>query len=61
MKTQKEWLVNHLVDNNFNLENTEDLVKKISGMTAQEIIDSMETARLINDRLNSTSLGKELS
>ncbi len=61
MKTQKEWLVNHLVDNNFNLENTEDLVKKISGMTAQEIIDSMETARVINNRLNSTSLGKELS
>ena len=60
MKTQKEWLVNHLVDTNFNLENTEDLVKKISGMTAQDIIDSMEAAKLINDRLSSTSLGKEL-
>lgn len=61
MKTQKEWLVNHLLNTNFNLTNTDDLIEKISGMTAKEIIDSMEMAKNISDRLNSTSLGKELS
>lgn len=60
-KKQQDWLTEHLINSKFNLENTEDLIKKISGMTAQEIIESMEAAKLISDRLNSTSLGKELS
>lgn len=59
---QKEWLVNYLVSHNFeNIGNSEQLADNISGMIAQEIIDAMNEARIINDRLNSTTLGKELN
>lgn len=59
---QKEWLVNYLITNNFEVVgNSEQLADKITGMMAQEIIAAMEEARIINDRLNSTALGKELN
>lgn len=59
---QKEWLVNYLVSHNFeNIGNSEQLADNISGMIAQEIIDALNEARIINDRLNSTTLGKELN
>lgn len=59
---QKEWLVNYLISNNFEVVgNSEQLADKITGMMAQEIIAAMEEAKAINDRLNSTALGKELN
>lgn len=59
---QKEWLVNYLISNNFEVVgNSEQLADKITGMMTQEIIAAMEEAKAINDRLNSTALGKELN
>ncbi len=59
---QKEWLVNYLISNNFEVVgNSEHLADKITGMMAQEIIAAMEEAKIISDRLNSTALGKELN
>lgn len=59
---QKEWLVNYLISNNFEVVgNSEQLADKITGMMAQEIIAAMEEAKIISDRLNSTALGKELN
>lgn len=59
---QKEWLVNYLISNNFEVvNNSEQLADKITGMMAQEIIAAMEEAKIISDRLNSTALGKELN
>ena len=59
---QKEWLVNYLISNNFEVVgNSEQLADKITGMMTQEIIAAMEEAKIISDRLNSTALGKELN
>lgn len=59
---QKEWLVNYLITNNFEVVgNSEQLADKITGMKAHEIVAAMEEAKAINDRLNSTALGKELN
>ena len=59
---QKEWLVNYLISNNFEVVgNSEQLADKITGMMAQEIIAAMEEAKIISDRLNSTALGKVLN
>lgn len=58
---QQDWLVHHLVSNGFSEVEISVLESKISGMTAIEIIDAMETAKKIRDTLNSTLLGKELN
>jgi len=58
---QQDWLVDYLVSHNFNVEDSDKLIDKITGMTAQDILSAMEKAKVINDRLNSTSLGKELN
>jgi hypothetical protein len=58
---QQDWLVHHLVSNGFCDLDMQTLEDRVSGMTAIEIIDAMEEAKLIRDRLNSTLLGKELN
>lgn len=62
MNTKKqEWLTDYLVNHNFSVVNTDELQEQISGMTAEQIIQAMESARKIQDMLSSTSLGKELN
>lgn len=62
MNTKKQdWLTDYLINHNFSVPNTEELQERISGMTAQQIIEAMESAKQIQDRLSSTSLGKELN
>jgi hypothetical protein len=58
--TKQEWLVRYLVDGGFNVTNPTELQKKISGMTADQIIKAMERARVLQEQLNSTPLGREL-
>jgi hypothetical protein len=57
---KQEWLVNYLLNNGFLVKNTTELQEKISGMTADDIIKAMETAKIMLDGLNSTPLGREL-
>lgn len=62
MNTKKqEWLTDYLVNHNFSVVNTEELQENISGMTAEQIIQAMESARKIQESLSSTLLGKELN
>lgn len=62
MKIQKEiTLTDYLLKCNFSVKDTLELQKMIAGMTADQIIGAMESAKKIQDQLNSTSLGKELS
>lgn len=57
---KQEWLVNYLLNHGFVVKNTTELQEKISGMTAQDIVKAMETAKSMQDELNSTPLGREL-
>jgi hypothetical protein len=57
---KQEWLVNYLLNHGFVVKNTTELQEKISGMTAQDIVKAMETAKAMQDELNSTPLGREL-
>lgn len=59
-KIKQDWLVNYLLTNSFFVTNTKELQEKINGMTADDILTAMETARSIQDELNSTPLGREL-
>lgn len=59
-KTKQEWLINYLLMHGFLVRNTKELQDQISGMTANDIISAMETAKSIQDKLNSTPLGREL-
>jgi hypothetical protein len=61
MKTNYDSLVDYLIKYNFKITDSEELQKKISGMTAKEIISAMEDAEVIKRNLCSTSLGKELN
>lgn len=58
--SQQEWLIKYLLSNGFVVKNTPELQQKISGMTAEQIIKAMETAKSVQDELNSTPLGREL-
>jgi hypothetical protein len=57
---KQEWLVDYLLRNNFNIVNTLELQKKISGMTSTQILDAMKQAKELQQNLASTELGKEL-
>jgi hypothetical protein len=57
---QQEWLINYLVNHNFTVDNANELQKKISGMTASQIIEAMKIARDLQEKLGSTALGREL-
>lgn len=59
--TKQEWLVGYLVNHGFVVKNTLELQQKIAGMTAQDIIKAMEIAKNIQEELNSTPLGRELT
>jgi len=58
---KEEWLTNYLITHKFGVVDYEELQRMISGMTAGQIINAMEVAKQIQDRLSSTSLGKELN
>lgn len=58
--TKQEWLVNYLITHGFLVKNTLELQSRISGMTANQIIEAMEKARNLREELNSSPLGKEL-
>jgi hypothetical protein len=58
---KQNWLTNYLINCNFNVSDCVDLQNKLTGMTAQQIIEAMEKAHKIISSLNSTSLGRELN
>lgn len=60
-KTKQEWLTKYLLNCGFTVSADVDLQSQISGMTAQQIIVAMETAKKLMDNLNATSLGRELN
>ena len=61
MQTSKqEWLINYLISFGFIVLNTEELQNRISGMTANQIIEAMEAAKTIRENLENSPLGKEL-
>lgn len=57
---QKETLKDYLIKYNFNIPAEVDVQALVAGMRSFEIIEAMEEAKVICDRLKSTSLGKEL-
>lgn len=57
---QQEWLVNYLLTNGFLVKNTIELQTKISGMTANQIIEAMEKAKSLREGLEASPLGREL-
>jgi hypothetical protein len=59
-QAKKDWLFEYLVKYSFNVPDSIDLQKEIAGMTADEIIEAMEKAKEIHDRLKTSSLGREL-
>jgi hypothetical protein len=64
MTNKQQDLVEHLVKIRFDLGNdsskSSDIYKKISGMTAGDIIKCMEKANVIIKELESTPVGREL-
>jgi hypothetical protein len=60
MSTKKDSLREILIRYSFNVPADMDLQALIAGMTADEIITAMEEAKIVNDKLKSTSLGREL-
>jgi hypothetical protein len=60
MSNKKDNLREVLIKYSFNVPMEVDLQALIAGMTADEIIAAMEEAKIINDGLKSTSLGREL-
>lgn len=58
--SQQEWLINYLLTNGFLVKNTDELQSKISGMTANQIIQAMEMAKSLREGLEASPLGKEL-
>lgn len=59
--TKQEWLKNYLVGCNFDIPAGSDLQEKLSGLTAVQIVQAMEDAKKLLDKLNKTSLGRELN
>lgn len=60
-KTKQEWLTRYLLNHGFSVSLDIELESRISGMTAEQIIVAMETAKKLMDNLNATSLGRELN
>ncbi len=59
--TKQEWLKNYLVSCDFYIPADDNLQEKLSGLTALQIVQAMEDAKKILDKLKNTSLGRELS
>ena len=59
--TKEEWLKNYLVSCDFNIPAESNLQEKLSGLTALQIVQAMEDAKKILDKLKKTSLGRELN
>lgn len=57
---QQKWLIEYLVNHNFVIDNHEEILRHISGMTSKQILDAMEAAKSLQTQLGSTGLGKEL-
>lgn len=60
MDTRQKELVSYLIKNTFNVADYKDLDRRISGMTANQIIEAMEEAKQLIEKLKSSSLGREL-
>lgn len=59
--TKEEWLKNYLVSCDFNIPAESNLQEKLSGLTALQIVQAMEDAKKILDKLKKTPLGRELN
>lgn len=60
MTAKQDWLVNYVINNGFLVSNSKELERYISGMTANDIIEALEKALAIRQKLSETSLGREL-
>lgn len=60
MDTRQKELVSYLIKNTFSVTDYKDLDRRISGMTANQIIEAMEEAKQLIEKLKSSSLGREL-
>lgn len=60
MTSKQEWLVNYVVSNGFLVSNSKELESYISGMTANDIIEALDKALSIRQKLSESSLGREL-
>lgn len=59
--TKQEWLKNYLVSCDFNVPAEINLKEQLIGLTPQQIMQAMEDAKKILDRLKKTPLGRELN
>ena len=60
MTAKQDWLVNYVINNGFLASNSKELEKYVSGMTANDIIEALEKALAIRQKLSESSLGREL-
>jgi hypothetical protein len=58
---RQEKLLDYLVDKGLVISDTKEIHILIDGMTADQIIQTLDAARYIQNNLNSTSLGRILS
>ena len=59
--TKQEWLKNYLISCDFHITAENNIQERLSGLTAIQIVQAMEDAKKILDKLKKTSLGKELN
>ena len=59
--TKQEWLKNYLISCDFHIPTENNIQERLSGLTAIQIVQAMEDAKKILDKLKKTSLGKELN
>jgi hypothetical protein len=59
--TKQDWLKNYLVGCDFNIPEESNLQEKLAGLTALQIVQAMEDAKKILDKLKKTTLGRELN
>jgi hypothetical protein len=59
--TKQEWLKNYLISCDFHIPAENNIQDRLSGLTAIQIVQAMEDAKKILDKLKKTSLGKELN
>lgn len=60
MTSKQVWLVNYVINNGFLASNSKELESYISGMTANDIIEALDKALSIRQKLSESSLGREL-
>jgi hypothetical protein len=61
MNKRQEKLLDYLVDRGLVLLDTQEIHILIDGMTAEQIIQTLDAARHIQNNLNQTSLGRALN